>query len=922
MGGGREVVLVSGEPGVGKSTVVAGLARRVHERGACVLMGHYDEELTLSYQGFAEAIGHYVAHASAEVLQAHIDADGAELSVMVPGLAQRVHEIPTNRSADPDTMRYLVFSAVVGLLAKASTAAPIVLVLEDLQWADIQSIQLLRHLVRESETSRLLIIGTYRDDIDASHPLAQLLGALHREQRVSRMALGGLDEAGVLAYLKAAWGGMRDDGAADLAHAVYGETDGNPFFVSEVLRHLLETGSLFRDDDGSLRFTAPLSEIALPESIRQVIGARVARLGTATQRALSFGAVIGRDFDLDVVARASGIGEDDLLDRFDEAQAAAIITEFDDAPGRYRFAHALIAHTLAQDLGPTRRAHAHRKVAESLEAGLAAELGVDAIDLATIEVLDPGSSGHHGALIRQLAHHYARTDHPADRPRAIAYCAMAGSVALDALAPDEARPWFEQALALSEALDQPDAAIEVDLLIGLGTAQRHSGDQRNRDTLLAAVRRAEALGDPYRLALAVLTLCEGVLSMALGKVDTEKVACLEAALAAMDGKSGVAPGGHPEVSATVKAKLLASLSAELTFGASLERRLAWADEARAIARHLGDPAVIIDVGLRVQYTLDVPDRFDDRLVETAEAFSVARELGDLSLLFWSAWLRSIAAMQAGLPDELAICMEVMEDVNDRLNMPLMAEQTWIRKATMAMLHGLPADAERSATEALQIGMERGQLDAMALFGAQLMMARWQQGRLREILELIERTAAENPAVPAFRAWLAFAHCHCGSGDESRRLFEHAFAEGFESLPRDTAWLHAICVYAELAGEFGHRSATEALFNLLEPWRGQFGANAVIAIGPVAQALGGLAAAMGRFNDADTFFAEAERLNLRMGARFSGTQNDLAWGRMLLARGGVGDINRGLALVERALATAQSYGYPAIAKRAEAALAGT
>ena len=153
-GRGREVVLVSGEPGVGKSTLVAGLARRAFELGACVLVGHHDEELTSSYQGFAEAIGHYVAHASPEVLQAHVDADGAELSIMVPDLGQRLEKLPANRSADPDTMRYLVFSAVVGLFTKASTATPLVLILEDLQWGDTQSLQLLRHLVRESDASR------------------------------------------------------------------------------------------------------------------------------------------------------------------------------------------------------------------------------------------------------------------------------------------------------------------------------------------------------------------------------------------------------------------------------------------------------------------------------------------------------------------------------------------------------------------------------------------------------------------------------------------------------------------------------------------------------------------------------------------------------------------------------------------------
>ena len=164
-GEGREVVLICGEPGVGKSTVVASLARRAHELDAVVLVGHYDEEVTLSYQGFSEALSHYAAHVSDDVLASLVDADGAELAVMVPSLRRRLHADGADRSADPDTSRYLLFSATVSFLAHAQMAAPVVVVLEDLQWADTQSLQLLRHLVSASDPLRLLIVATYRDEI-------------------------------------------------------------------------------------------------------------------------------------------------------------------------------------------------------------------------------------------------------------------------------------------------------------------------------------------------------------------------------------------------------------------------------------------------------------------------------------------------------------------------------------------------------------------------------------------------------------------------------------------------------------------------------------------------------------------------------------------------------------------------------------
>ena len=706
-GGGREVVLVSGEPGVGKTTVVAALARRAHQLGACVLVGHFDEELKEPYQGWAEALGHYVAHAPVDVLQANVEADGAELSVIVPELSQRVEELPTKRSADPDTLRHLVFSAVAGLLAQASMAAPVIVILEDLQWADPQSLQLLRHLAATSDSSRLLIIGTYRDEADASRPLAQLLASLHREHQVTDLSLRGLDQAGVLSFLEATLGTSLDDRAADLTLALCEETDGNPLFVSEVLRHLSETGALIREESGHLRTSVPISDIALPQSVRQVIGIRVDRLGEVAQRALSLGAVIGRDFDFDVVARASGIPEDDLLNSFDEAKAADLITELDDALGRYRFAHALIARTLVEDLDPRQQAQIHGEVAHALEAVSASELRVDVIDPATIDTMDLGARPQLGARLRQLAHHYARTESPADRPRAIAYSAKVGAAALEALSPGEARPWFEQALELFQAVDQIDRLVEVDLLIGLGTAQRQSGDQENRVTLLTAARKAEALGDPDRLATAILTSCEGALAVALGHVDSERVVCLEAALTAVGGSEGVASSGHDQGSAVMRAKLLASLSAELTFAAPLERRLALADAARGIARHLEDPGVLIDANVRMQYTLDVPERFEDRLAETSAMFSKAQELGDVSTCFWSAWLRSIAVMQAGLPDELARCIEAMESVSRMIGLPAYAEQTFISRAVVAMLHGDSDEAERHATQALDVAAGAG-----------------------------------------------------------------------------------------------------------------------------------------------------------------------------------------------------------------------
>ena len=367
-GAGREVLLVSGEAGLGKTTLVAEAARVAFDEGACVLFGHCEEDLATPYQFFAEALGHYVSHAPVDQLLSHVEAHGSELARLVPALQRRVQDLPASRATDTDAERYLLFSATVGLLAMVSRHQPVVLVLDDLQWADKGSLVLLRHLTAAEHGMRVLVLATYRDsELAHSDALRDTLGVMRRHSGVSGVALAGLDDSAVVSFLEAAAGHTLDDAGVGLAHAVYRETDGNPFFVSEVLRHLQETGAISQDATGRWVAEDSLEKMALPDSVREVIGGRVVRLGREAERVLSLAAVIGRDFDLDVLARTARAAEDEVLDILDAAATAALVRELSDTPGHYSFAHALIQHTLYQDLGPTRGARAHRQVAEALE---------------------------------------------------------------------------------------------------------------------------------------------------------------------------------------------------------------------------------------------------------------------------------------------------------------------------------------------------------------------------------------------------------------------------------------------------------------------------------------------------------------------------------------------------------------------------
>jgi class 3 adenylate cyclase/tetratricopeptide (TPR) repeat protein len=881
-GGGREVVLISGEAGLGKTTLVAEFARAAFANGACVLFGHCEEDLATPYQLFAEALGHYVTHAPEAQLAAHGALHGSDLARLVPALSSRLPGLPPSKATDADTERYQLFAATVALLAQASRPQPVVLVLDDLQWADKASLQLVRHVVAADKPMRVLLLATYRDsELSSSHPLLETLATLHRHHGVARHALNGLDDTDVVSLMEAAAGHVLDDAARGLGHAVHRETDGNPFFVGEVLRHLAETGAISQDVDGRWAAADTVERMVLPDSIRVVIGARVGRLGRDAERVLSLASVTGRDFDLEVLARASGIPEEDLLDILDSASAAALVHELTACPGRFSFAHALIQHTLYQGLGPTRRARAHRRVAEALEA-LYGE--------------------RPGDRVGDLARHWFNATQPMDRAKAIRYARQAGDAALDALAPGDALRYYTQALDLSTESDTSDPVLGIDLAIGLGTAQRQTGDPSFRDTLIDAARRAADLGDTDRLAAAALANTRGALFSAGGVIDGDKVGILETTLDRL-------PPEHPD-----RALILATMCAELTFGTPLERRQALADEALAIAEASGDDATLVRVLINVVYSLAVPSLLDQALARTADALLLAERLGDPVLLFWAAWQRTVAAVWAEDIEEADRCLGIMGNTAERLDQPTL---NWVHRygwAMRAQIAGNTALAEQLATEAAQIGLDSGQPDAELFYGGQYLIVNHQRGTLGELIPLIEQSIVNLPAFAGtLSSALALAHVEAGQLDQAHRVLEEAAAGGFD-LPIDPVWLVAIGDLADVAVACGDAKHAGPLFDRLAPCVGQVRTTGIAVAGPVSQVLGGLATVLGRFDEADAYFARAAAFNERADAAFFAAGTNLSWGTMLAERQAPGDAERARDLLTRAHTAAVAHGYANVERR--------
>jgi class 3 adenylate cyclase/tetratricopeptide (TPR) repeat protein len=882
-GEGREVLLISGEAGLGKTTLVAEASRAAFDNGAVVLFGHCEEDLATPYQLFAEALGHYVTYAPEDQLMAHVAAHGSELARLVPALSSRIPDLPSSKATDADTERFLLFAAVVGLLSQVSQEQLAVVVLDDLQWADKASLLLLRHIATSDQVTRVLVIGTYRDtELSQGHPLLDALAAMRRLDGVSRIDLAGLDDIGVVAFLEAAAGQTLDDDGVGLAHAVYRETDGNPFFVSEVLRNLVETGALYQDSSGRWVSDFSLDEVTLPDSVREVIGARVGRLGPEAGKVLSMAAVIGRDFDLDVLAQATETSEDELLDTLEAAAAVALVREL---AGRYSFSHALIQHTLSEDLGPNRRARAHRKVAEALE-GLCGD--------------------RPGVRVGELARHWLSATQPIDISKAMGYARQAGDAALAALAPADALAYYAQALDLYPQANDPDPVLALDLAIGLGTAQRQTGDPAFRETLLDAARRAADLGDTERLVAAALANNRGYFSAA-GVIDNERVEVLEMALDRL-------PADQPD-----RALVLATLCSELALGSPLERRQSLADEALAIAESSGEDASILRVLNAVLYPLLVPSLLEHALTLSADALIRAERVGDPTLHFHAYLLRIDVAAQNGDIDEVDRCLLTLGSLTEQLDQPFFSwTHAWFR-ATRAQIAGDCDRAEQLATEALQIGNDSGQPDATFMFGSQLVVVSHQRGTQGELVPVLEQMVADAPDLAGvLSAALALAYAEADRIEEASQLLEDFTAAGFD-LPFDPVWLLTMADWADVAIVCRHRECASPLLDRLAPWDSQLCLAPVAFEGPVSLYLGGLATVLGRYDEADVYFAQSSAYSSRVGAKFIAARTDHLWGTMFAERQAPGDIEKARDHLTKAHAVAATNGYGNIERRAADAL---
>jgi DNA-binding CsgD family transcriptional regulator len=882
------VVLLAGEPGIGKTRLAEELAAAAAVRGVGVLWGRcWEGEGAPAFWPWVQIVRAYVESTDTTELGHDMGAGAADIAQVVPAVRDRLPDLPAPPQVEPEAARFRLFDSLAGFLRAAAARRPLLLILDDLHWADAPSLALLRFVSGELERAGPLVVGIYRHaEVDRGHPLLATLADLTRGQRRRQLLLGGLDRQDVASFVASVIGAAP---SPELAAALHRETDGNPFFVTEVVRLLASQGQL-----GHAGTSSPALAAILPEGVRAVVAERLGRLSSRCQRVLEIAAVRGRDFELRVLQPASGLDAGWLLELLEEAEAARVVVAVQGELGRWRFVHALVREVLYEGLPGARLVRLHGRVGEAMEAAYAA---------------DPGPH------LAELAHHFVAAAPGGEVDRAVRVATLAGRRALELLAWEDAVGLFERGLAALELAQRPDQLQRCELLLAVGEARMAGGDvPAARAACRQAGELARRVGAPEVLARAGLGLG---LVVAGGVVDPAEIGLLEEALVALG-----------EADSRLRARVLARLARALVYTPQAERRLRLSAEAVALARRLGDAAtlaaVLFDRHVAV-WGAEGAELAHERLAMATEVVGLAERIGDRAMALRGRGLRRVDLLELGDLAGFDADLAAAERTAGELRQLHYSWQLPLARATRAMLVGRFAEAEELAAQGLAIGRRAGGQAVEVYYPGVIGALRFMQGRFGETGELYPDLAVRFPAMPVFRATAAFWLLEVGRADQARVEVERLAADDLAALPRDPTWILSLIFLALACHHLGDAELAVRVHGFLEPYAdrhvvtGRFGA---FYLGPASYFLGLLDLTLDRPGEAADRFAHAAALAGGMQALPMVAHCREGQARALLALDRPGDRQRAAALLAEAVTTAEELGIKGLGERAAALRAAT
>ena len=861
--GSHRVVVLSGDPGIGKTTLAAEQALRVHAAGGIVLYGRWDEEGLAPYQAIREALGSYAAACPRTVLRRDVAPHADDLARLLPDLGARVGGVRAPLVDDPDAERLRLFDAVRHWLGAMASRHPVLLVLDDLQWAEHSSLRLLRHLVDEPPDGPVLVVVTLRDgDVEGMGPL-HTLGTFEGAPGVDRIDLAGLDADAVVGLIGQVFGragAIGDDEAA--ARWLTDETAGNPLLVHEILRGL---------DPGDPAAALAQARERLPDRVHDVVRWRLANLSPEVNDTLAAASVAGERFSLSVLADVQGVRVLDLRHRLDDASRAGVVRDTDD-PDTLAFAHAVVRRALQDDVPAERAAELHRGIARALSEG-----------------------PDHRGTAAEIAHHHLRAADPDTAALAIRW----GRAAADQARRETA---FEGAVSfLSGVVDVHDrfggdgvADLELgcELRLDLADAHDRAGEFNARDRrYLEAADLARELDRTDLFGRAALGYAGRLPATPASNPTARRL--LDEALARLATDDSRA-----------RALTLARLAHVLHSDAPHAARRAVADEAEAMARRLDAPVVVASVlGSRV-LALDGPDDVDDHLEIGAEIIRIGEQTGDPDLVLQGARARIHPLFVVGAHDAARDLAGRFTELAGTVRHPDHLRLATMWQVMWAVLEGRFADAERQA-DALRLRLEvAGHPQAAPIHFMQTFVVRWLQGDLGAAQPTVEGVAAQMPASLvwwALRAWVDAA-----TGDIDGALGRLAERPTDDLVGTDAGyhWTSAVIATAIAASLAGDERWARVTYDMLAPYGGR---NAVLGyvayLGAVDHHLGTLATVLGRTDDAVAHLDAALGRHRVVSAR-PWTALSAAWlANALTERAGRGDADRAAALRAEAVEVA-------------------
>lgn len=844
-GRGR-VLLFSGEAGIGKTRTVEQLADVASGRSFRVLFGRCVEaEESPVFWPWVQIVRAFASEELPVPLLRMLGEGAPEIARMVPELRELIPDLPEADGVDPRAVRFLLFDSVTRFLQRAARVQPLVLILDDLHCSDQPSLLLLQFLAREIADARILIVGAYRPaelQIDASR--SEPVSAVSREEGTLTLELGGFTLPEVRELVRAVAGRIPSANAATSLHE---QTGGNPLFVNQILSVLKYEDRLEEVE------SADRLAVTLPRRVQDVIAHQVEGLPEGCRSILRAASVIGRDFRLNELARATDCGVDEALELLCLAMASGVVVEHDSRAGVYCFPHILIREALYRELSLADRARLHARVGRALEQ------------------LWDGDSGPRSAA---LAHHFYQAAAVGEGERALRYGIRAGEWACERAAFEEAPPHFERALEVLRLIAPGDEARRCELLLALGDAQTKAGDRETaRKTLLSAAQLAKRVGQPDKLATAALRFAPDFLAIETGVYDPALVDLLEEALAAL----------APSDSA-VRARLLARLAVALHWADdSEERRRQLCDEALGMAERLGDLetlAYVRSAETLAHYSMEHPERYLDARPQGPLA------PGDEPIALLLQLLRMTSLLLLGRISEFDAEIETFTALAEKLRQPQCLWYARLVRATRLQMQGRYEEARQWAERFLGEGQKVADQNAVHSFMVQTVIASIEVGNLEPIVPATREMVDRFPRVLGWRAGHALVCAEIGRLEDAREEIEWLRQANVLARPQRSEWFGAIGALVFSAQALSDASLASELYNLLSSHSGHLAVIGYCSFcwGSTHHWLGVLATVLEQWEEAKRHFEAALLVNSRVGARPWIARTEYDFSRMLILEG--------------------------------------